>query len=356
VFFTSSAIPRFPTIALPLIEDIPLVGRILSGHTLLVYVAYFTVPVVSWALYRTRWGLRIRIVGEAEDAAAAAGVDVDLIKIQAMLASGFFCGLAGAYLSLGYVSLFAKQVTNDRGLIAIAAIIFARGNPYATAMVFRVNVGGTIDAAEIARQIAARQGSCRLVLCSSLTVYGNQPQDGIVEDAPLLTRTCYASSKVAAEAVALSYAEEHGVDSIVLRIAGVYGPRRRTSCVLRLMIEDALAGRPTHLGYGKGFPRQWVHVDDVAEGIILALEAKDLKERIYNLSGGINPTIDVAAAIVRELIPGADIDLADGPDPEDVTLGLLDITAARADLGYAPRIDLPTGIKSLIAANLHSDL
>ena len=133
--FTSSEIPRFPTIALPLIQDIPVLGPVLSGHTLLVYIAYLTVPLVSWLLYRTRWGLRVRIVGEAEGAAAAAGVNVDLIKIQSMLASGFFCGLAGAYLSLGYVSLFSKQMTNDRGLIAIAAIIFARGNPYATAVV-----------------------------------------------------------------------------------------------------------------------------------------------------------------------------------------------------------------------------
>ena len=134
---------------------------------------------------------------------------------------------------------------------AVSGPMLGRENP---AMVFRVNVGGTVDAAEVARQIAARRGSCRLILCSSLTVYGNQPHDGIAENAPLLTRTVYASSKVAAEAVALSYAEEHGVDSIVLRIAGVYGPRRRTSCVLRLMIEDALAGHPTRLGYGKGFP------------------------------------------------------------------------------------------------------
>ena len=105
------------------------------SHTLLVYVAYVTVPIVSFLLYRTQWGLRVRIVGESEAAAAAAGVNVDLIKVQTMLASGFFCGLAGAYLSLGYVSLFAKQMTNDRGLIAVAAIIFAKGNPYATAIV-----------------------------------------------------------------------------------------------------------------------------------------------------------------------------------------------------------------------------
>lgn len=133
--FTSSAIPRFPTIDIPVVKDIPFVGAVVSGHTLLVYVAYLTVPVISFLLYRTRWGLRVRIVGEAEAAAAAAGVNVNLIKIQTMLASGFFCGLAGAYLSLGYVSLFAKQMTNDRGLIAVAAIIFAKGNPYATSVV-----------------------------------------------------------------------------------------------------------------------------------------------------------------------------------------------------------------------------
>ncbi len=114
------------------------------------------------------------------------------------------------------------------------------------------------------------------------------------------------------------------------------------------MIENALAGRATHLAYGKGFPRQWVYVDDVADGIILALNAKAPKRRIYNISGGVNPDIEEAAAIVRELLPGADIELAEAADPEDVRLGLLDISAARDDLGYAPKVDLRTGISRLI--------
>lgn len=133
--FQSSSIPTFPSLDIPLVKSLPVLGPIVSGHTLLVYVAFGLVPVVSWILYKTRWGLRVRVVGEAEQAAAAAGVNVNRIKIETMLASGFFCGLAGAYLSLGYVSLFAKQMTNDRGLIAIAAIIFAKGNPYATTLV-----------------------------------------------------------------------------------------------------------------------------------------------------------------------------------------------------------------------------
>ena len=133
--FSSDRIPTFPPLRIPVIADMPIVGPLLSGHTLLVYLAYLLVPVVAFFLYRTRWGLRVRVVGEAEDAAAAAGINIFAIKFQTMLLSGLFCGLAGAYLSLGYVSLFAKQMTNERGLIALAAIFFANGNPYWTAAV-----------------------------------------------------------------------------------------------------------------------------------------------------------------------------------------------------------------------------
>src|SRR5262249_15276963 len=133
--FSSDRIPTFPPLRLPVIADLPIVGAPLSGHTLLVYLAYLLVPVVAFFLYHTRWGLRVRMVGEAEDAAAAAGINIFAIKFETMLLSGLFCGLAGAYLSLGYVSLFAKQMTNERGLIALAAIFFAKGNPYWTAAV-----------------------------------------------------------------------------------------------------------------------------------------------------------------------------------------------------------------------------
>jgi simple sugar transport system permease protein len=133
--FTSPEIPTFPIITIPYVKGIPFVGQMLSGHTILVYLAYLLVPVVAWSLYRTQWGLRVRMVGEAPEAAATAGVKVDRIKLQTMLISGAFCGLGGAYLSLGYVSLFANQMTSERGLIALAAIFFAKGRPYLTAFV-----------------------------------------------------------------------------------------------------------------------------------------------------------------------------------------------------------------------------
>lgn len=227
----------------------------------------------------------------------------------------------------------------------VSGPMLGRDNP---AALFNINVGGTVDVAEVARQRTALGRSCRLLFCSSLTVYGNQPQDGIKEGNPLLTRQCYASSKVAGEAVVLSYAEEHNLDAIVLRIAGVYGPRRRTACVLRLMIQNALDRKTTHLPYGQGFPRQWVHVDDIASGLILALDVEAPSERVFNLSGGVNPTIDEAADVIRELIPEADIRLDPGADPEDITLGRLSIDAARQVLGYQPEVTLKDGIYRLI--------
>ena len=227
----------------------------------------------------------------------------------------------------------------------VSGPMLGRDNP---AALFNINVGGTVDVAEVARQRTALGHPCRLLFCSSLTVYGNQPQDDIKESNPLLTRQCYASSKVAGEAIVLSYVEEHNLDAIVLRIAGVYGPRRRTACVLRLMIDNALAGTATHLPYGQGFPRQWVHVDDIAGGLILALDAEVASERIFNLSGGVNPPIDEAADIIRAAIPDAEIRLDEGADPEDITLGLLSIDAAKRVLGYQPAVTLKDGIHRLI--------
>ncbi|RUZ72514.1 NAD(P)-dependent oxidoreductase [Mesorhizobium sp. M7A.F.Ca.US.006.01.1.1] len=232
----------------------------------------------------------------------------------------------------------------------VSGPMVGKNNP---AMVFNVNVGGTVDVAEVARQLAVHRGSCRLVYCSSLMVYGDQPQDGIDESHRLLTRNCYASSKVAAEAVVLAYAEEHNVDAAILRIASVYGPRRRTSCTLRDMIEDALAGRHTHLPFGEDSRRQWVHVDDVVAGIIAALNAPALKRRVYNISAGVKPQVGEAASLIREFIPGADIKFSGHGDVGYTSVGLLSIDAAHEDLGYVPEVSLRVGIKTLVDAMRH---
>lgn len=229
----------------------------------------------------------------------------------------------------------------------ISGPMLGRDNP---AMVFNVNVGGTVDVAEVARHRVAGGKSCRLVVCSSLMVYGRQPDDGIDEARPLLTRNCYASSKVAGEAVVLSYIHEHDVDAAILRVASVYGPRRRTSCTLRDMVEDAVAGQTTQLPFRQDARRQWVHVDDVVASIIGALDARELRYRIYNISAGTKPLVADAVAHIREFIPNADIRFGDDDDANYTSVGLLKIDAARADLGYAPGVSLRAGIKTLVDA------
>lgn len=127
--FASNRIPPFKVIEIPMFSKIPVLAEIFNGHTILVWVAFLAVPVVSYALYRTKWGLRVRATGENADAAASVGLNTFNLKMQAIALSGFFCGLAGAYLSLGYVTLFSRDMHGDRGLTALAAIFFARGNP-----------------------------------------------------------------------------------------------------------------------------------------------------------------------------------------------------------------------------------
>lgn len=120
---------RVPQLSIPLIEDIPYVGDILSGHNVLTYVAFICVLLMSILLYRTSIGLRIRAVGENEEAAKSAGVNVDAIKITSLMISGAMSGLGGAFMSMGYLSWFSTNMTAGRGFIGLAAEAMGKGTP-----------------------------------------------------------------------------------------------------------------------------------------------------------------------------------------------------------------------------------
>lgn len=128
---------RFAPIELPFAEmlrEVPLIGPIyadvLSGHTILVYVAFLLVPLTWWILFRTRFGLRLRAVGENPASVDTAGVSVIRLRYQAVLICGLLCGLAGAYLSTGLSAGFVRDMTAGRGYIALAALIFAKWRPW----------------------------------------------------------------------------------------------------------------------------------------------------------------------------------------------------------------------------------
>ena len=118
---SSLASKVLPKVNLPLIQDIPFVGKVLSGHNIMTYVAFLLIIVIYWLVNKTPLGLRIRAVGENPHAAESVGIKVTRIQLIAMLISGVLAGMAGAYMSMGYVSWFARDMMAGRGFIALAA-------------------------------------------------------------------------------------------------------------------------------------------------------------------------------------------------------------------------------------------
>ena len=128
---------RFTEITLPFAETlgaVPVLGPIyrdlISGHSILVYVSLLMVPLTWWVLYRTRFGLRLRAVGEAPEAVDTAGVSVVGLRFAAVMICGVLCGIAGAYMATGLQAGFVKDMTAGRGYIALAALIFAKWRPW----------------------------------------------------------------------------------------------------------------------------------------------------------------------------------------------------------------------------------
>lgn len=128
---------RFSEIVLPGAEALravpvlgPLYADVISGHTPLVYVAFLAVPATWWLLARTRFGLRLRAVGENPASVDTAGVSVTRLRYAAVGIAGLLCGIAGAYLACGLSAGFVKEMTAGRGFIALAALIFAKWRPW----------------------------------------------------------------------------------------------------------------------------------------------------------------------------------------------------------------------------------
>ncbi|MEM7487926.1 MAG: ABC transporter permease [Pseudomonadota bacterium] len=128
---------RFGEVTLPFadaLRGVPILGpvyaNVISGHAILVYVALLCVPATWWVLYRTRFGLRLRAVGENPAAVDTAGVSVVGLRYAAVMICGLLCGLAGAYLATALAAGFVKDMSAGRGFIALAALIFAKWRPW----------------------------------------------------------------------------------------------------------------------------------------------------------------------------------------------------------------------------------
>ncbi len=127
---------RFLPIELPFAEaarDVPLIGpfyaEVVSDHNLLVYVAAVSIPIVAWVVYKTRFGLRLRAVGENPSAVDTAGISVDGMRYRALMVTGLLAGIAGAYLSIAQGAGFTRDMSAGRGYLALAALIFGKWRP-----------------------------------------------------------------------------------------------------------------------------------------------------------------------------------------------------------------------------------
>ena len=119
----------FQSIEIPLLSDVPVVGRVLFDQNLFVYAMLILTVFVTWLLFRTRWGLRVRAVGEHPRAADTLGVDVYRMQYRSVILGGMIAGLGGAYFIFGSTGRFDENMTNGRGYIALAAMVFGRWHP-----------------------------------------------------------------------------------------------------------------------------------------------------------------------------------------------------------------------------------
>ncbi len=148
---------RFEAVTLPFAETLasvpvlgPIYNQLISGHFLLTYFAFAMVPITWWVLFRTRFGLRLRAVGENPGAVDTAGISVPRMRYLAVICCGILCGFAGAYLSMAVAAGFVKGMTAGKGFIALAALIFAKWKP--VNVMFACLLFGLLDAMAILMQ------------------------------------------------------------------------------------------------------------------------------------------------------------------------------------------------------------
>ena len=147
---TLNSPPRLTPWAVPLLGDIPLVGPVLFKQSPLVYLLYVVVAVLAWSLARTKWGLRVRAVGEHPKAADTVGINVIATRYRTVVLAGAIAGVGGAFYSLVAVQGFNREMTGGAGYIALAAVIFGKWDPIRAMLAallfgFASNLQGTLS-------------------------------------------------------------------------------------------------------------------------------------------------------------------------------------------------------------------
>jgi UDP-glucose 4-epimerase len=216
----------------------------------------------------------------------------------------------------------------------------------------RVNVEGSINLFEAMRI----SGIKRVVHLSTEETYGDFLAPVIDEEHPQRPVSVYGTTKLAVEHFGRVYSHDHGLECINVRTCWVYGPRLPRPRMPRTFIEAALRGEALHLEGGGDMAVDQVYITDTVAGVLLALDKPEHRFESYNIATGAAPTVADVAAIVERAVPGARITFgeagvyAHGGRVRSAVKGALDISRARAELGYEPRYDIERGILATIDA------
>ena len=210
--------------------------------------------------------------------------------------------------------------------------------------IFDVNVGGTMRVLEAALRMACR----RLVLCSTVMVYG--PDSGPVpeheETEYPVPISVYGGSKLAIESLMHAFVAQYGLDAIALRFSHVYGPGRTTQCFVHEMLSAASAGRPCRIPQASGSLRQFIHIDDVTESIVLAMKVRSPRSRVFNIASDELHTLEALAHQVRELTGALDVSFDESQDLPNYRIGKLSVRRAHEELGFEARLLLADGLRA----------
>lgn len=248
-------------------------------------------------------------------------------------------------------TLLAHLLKDGRidGVVHCAAIVGVPASMGAPTATFRVNVEGTINLLEAMRLFGVR----RMVNISSEEIYGPFLGQTIDEDHRCLPTKPYGISKFVVEQVCRDYAAAHGLECIHARTCWVYGPYFPRQRMPRNLLDAAIAGKSLHLPGGAAFAVDQVHIEDVVQGVLLALDKPRHAYDAYHVTTGVAVSFAEVVEIIKQRLPKADISVGPGPlrfvdGTVAVKKGALSIERARRELGYAPRWTMAAGLDAWI--------
>jgi UDP-glucose 4-epimerase len=274
----------------------------------------------------------------------------EMLAVAPSLASRFRAGQTTDIARLFDVCRAEKidSIVHAAGIVGLEVSL---AQPVVT---YQTNIMGLVNVCEAARQL----GIGKLISISSNAAYHQGAGGSLVETDPPFSITVgnpaghYGTSKMAGEAIGMAYATFQEVDFLSLRITAIYGFGMRAPMYIKPMVENAVLGQPTRFATGGPMKRDYTHVFDCCDAIVLALNAPRLsqgEQRVLNVAAGKACTAAQVAEAVRRIIPDAQIEIGDALTPleqENVKMREpLDVAAARRLLGWSPQWPLERGIR-----------